>query len=247
MRIYLAGCDTFLEYCLEKEDIKDAYILESFYSLKKTPKYLPFYKDFLLDSGAFSFFGNGGKNISWDDYVTKYINFINKYNIKHFFELDIDVLTGYDYVKEIRKRIEKETGKQCIPVFHKSRGIEEYKKLCEEYKYIAIGCSGKHDSVWTRKYPEKLYQLVMYAKSKGVKVHGLGYTKLENMSKIPFYSVDSTSWLSGNRFGHIFLFNGKGLEKRDKKSGQRLKDAKDVIKNNFHEWKKYQNYADLVL
>lgn len=28
MRIYLAGCDTFLEYCLEKEDVKDAYILE---------------------------------------------------------------------------------------------------------------------------------------------------------------------------------------------------------------------------
>ena len=32
-------------------------------------------------------------------------------------------------VKEIRKKIEEKTGKKCIPVWHKSRGIEEFKNL----------------------------------------------------------------------------------------------------------------------
>ena len=250
MRIFLAGVDTFLDSAITEKEVgnNEVYCLESFYSLKRTPKYLHLYKDFLLDSGAFSFFGSkkNPKDINWNEYVQSYIDFINKYDIKHFFELDVDMLLGYDTVLEIRKNIEKQTGKKSIPVFHRSRGIEEYRKMCGEYDYVAIGCSGKHDSVWTRKRPEILYKLVIDAKKQGVKVHGLGYTSDVGMRKIPFYSVDSTSWLQGNKFGSIMVFNGSGLDKIIKKPGTRLRDAYDVARNNFLEWKKYQHYMDLT-
>lgn len=39
----------------------------------------------------------------------------------------------------MRAMLEKGTGKKCIPVWHKSRGLEEWRKLTKEYDYVAIG------------------------------------------------------------------------------------------------------------
>lgn len=79
------------------------YILTSFYYFRDK---LPFDVDLhLVDSGAFTFFLSK-KKIDIDKYLTEYIEYINKYDIKHFFELDIDVIVGYDKVLELRKRLE---------------------------------------------------------------------------------------------------------------------------------------------
>lgn len=246
MKIYLAGITPFIRL-LHNEFSKNhsVYVLESFYYLNdNTERCIPLFKDFLLDSGAFTFFSGKHSDVDWESYVDKYAEFINKNNIKHFFELDIDSIVGLKKVVELRKRLENKTKKQSIPVFHLSRGIDEYKKLCNDYKYIAIGCSGKHDSKWTRQHPDKLKQLVMYAKSKGVDVHGLGFTSLTGLKEIPFFSVDSTAWIAGNRFGYIYKFTGDTVTKFDKKQGQMLANSKKVVINNFVEWCKFQKYMD---
>ena len=104
------------------------YILESFYYADEvTEKLIPYFGDFLLDSGAFTFMQNKKKgNIDWHAYIDNYVDFINRNNVKHFFELDIDSIVGYEKVKEIRKYIEQKTNKKCIPVWHKSRGKDEF-------------------------------------------------------------------------------------------------------------------------
>lgn len=246
MKVYLAGVSPFLKLVYNEIcKCKSAYILESFYYMDEDmEKAIPTFKDFLLDSGAFTFFSGKHSNVDWDDYVDRYADFINRNNIKHFFELDIDSIVGYDKVIKIRERLEKRTSKQSIPVFHLSRGIAEYKNLCNNYKYIAIGCSGKHDSRWTREHPDKLKKLVLYAKCKGVDVHGLGFTSLVGLKQIPFYSVDSTSWVAGNRFGCIYKFSGDTIIKFDKKQGQRLANSKKTALNNFVNWLKFQKYMD---
>ena len=96
-----------------------------------------------------------------------------------------------------------------------------------------------------RRFKKWLKKLVFYARDKGVKVHGLGYTSLTGMKEIPFYSVDSTSWLAGNKFGSIYCFNGKTIDKILKQKGKRLRNAYDTARNNFVEWKKFQQYMDL--
>lgn len=50
----------------------------------------------------------------WDRYVDAYIDFINTWNVHHFFELDIDRIVGLEKVEEFRRRIESKTGKQSI-------------------------------------------------------------------------------------------------------------------------------------
>lgn len=225
------------------------FLLESFYSIKEWQ--IPVIKQcelFLLDSGAFSFMNSAKKGVEitekdFDEYLDKYINFINKYDIKYFFELDIDVIVGYDKVLELRKKLEEETGKKCIPVFHKNRGIKEWIKMCKEYDYVAIGTSGKNDSKWTRTHPEVLYKMLKIAKENNCKVHGLGYTSMTGLTKLHFYSVDSTTWQEGSRFGVVHLFDGKTVQKIHNKD-RSLRTVKTINEHNYPQWLKFQDYAD---
>lgn len=220
------------------------YILESFYYADEvTEKLIPYFGEFLLDSGAFTFMSNIKKgNINWKDYIDRYIDFINRNNVKHFFELDIDCIVGYDNVLKIRKYIEEKTGKKCIPVWHKSRGKEEFLKMCEEYDYVAIGGIVSKE-ITSKEYPFFTW-FINEAHKRGCKIHGLGFTSLENITKYKFDSVDSTAWTTGNRFGFVYKFNGKTMKKIDAPQGCRLKDSKKVALNNYIEWIKFQKFAD---
>lgn len=245
MKVCLAG--TYAITPINRNIIDDCdYILESFYYIKEWQvKHIKDKKLFLLDSGAFTFMSNSHKAVNWNEYLDRYIAFIKKYDIDYFFELDIDAVVGYEKVKELRYRLEKQTGKQCIPVWHKSRGIEEFKKICEKYKYIAIG--GIVTKEIKQKEYDKMFQLVKYAKSKGVKVHGLGFTNLKSLENSGFFSVDSTSWKSGNRFGSLYIFKNGELKQIKKPDGKRMKTGKyysSVEKFVFLEWVKYQKYME---
>lgn len=171
------------------------YILESFYYFKEWQ--IPLIKKsemFLLDSGAFTFM-SGNKSNDFDGYLTRYIDFIKRHDVKYFFELDIDSVVGYDKVKQFRKRLEKETDKKCIPVWHKSRGKEEFLKMCDEYDYVAIGGIVTKE-ITKDKYP--FFTLFLNeAHKRGCKVHGLGFTSMADLPKYHFDSIDSTSWKSG--------------------------------------------------
>lgn len=244
VKVFLAGSGPENRIWIKRNNF-DFFRLQTFFHISDhEKKIIHKYSDFLLDSGAFSFFG--GAKVDWNEYVTTYIDFINKYNVKHFFELDLYSIIGIPETEKLRTRIEKETGKQAIPVFHKMLGIEYYKTLCKNYKYIAISASGMYESKWTRQEPERLKKMVIYAKQKGVKVHGLGYTKIKMLSEIPFYSVDSTAWMSGGRFGVIHTFNGIGFNQQKKPPKHRVKSQK-TMDHNFNEWVKFQKYANANL
>ena len=98
---------------------------------------------------------NSGVKVDWEKYSTDYADFINRHDVKYFFEIDLDTIIGVKETQKITKRLESLTGKQCIPVFHRCRGIDAYKKMCRQYDYVAIGASGiteecrwvKNDSV----------------------------------------------------------------------------------------------------
>lgn len=223
------------------------FILESFYYCDAdTERLLPYFGDFLLDSGAFTFMqGNHNGIIDWKDYIERYADFINKNNIKKFFELDIDSVVGYEKVLEYRAILEDLTGKPSIPVWHKSRGIEEYYKHCEEYPYVGIG--GYVIKELTPNDFKAFPPMIRYAHKHKAKVHCLGFTRLSDLPKYHFDSVDSTAWTTGNRFGFIYKFNGKTMIKHNVPEGMRLADSRRVALRNYTEWIKFQKYAEVHL
>lgn len=252
MKIFMAGVIPFNEKKNIGGDFSKAiyqhrpYILESFYYADEdTERLLPYFGDFLLDSGAFTFMQNTKTHVNWNDYIKKYADFIVRNNIKKYFELDIDSVVGYDKVLEYRALLEKMVGWPCIPVWHKSRGIEEYKKHCQEYSYVGIG--GYVIKELTPSDYNAFPAMIDYAHKYDCKVHCLGYTKLANLAKHHFDSVDSTAWTTGNRFGYVYYFDGKTMKKRDAPQGARLADSRKVALHNYTEWIKFQKWAETHL
>ena len=216
MKIYLAGFK-ILENKLAKEDYKDTLILSSFFE-HKNGKYGDYvlHDKHILDSGAFSFLR--GKKADWDLYVDKYCSFIEKTKQKYFFELDIDSIIGLNKVEIIRDKIEQRIGMQSIPVWHKSRGIDYWYKLVEEYDYVAIG--GLVSAGVSGKEYKYLQMMVDYANKRGTKVHG---------------------------FGEYQWFDGTKIKKRTATGiGMKVKQDKvnEMLIHNFKEWNKFQKYAD---
>ena len=154
----------------------------------------------------------------------------------------IQVAVGYDKVKAIRRQLETRTGRQSIPVWHRSRGLEEYKNLCREYSYIAIGGIAIKD-IKSSEY-RYFYKLLNIAAQQGTKVHGLGFTP-PSVQDYPFYSVDSSSWTTGSRYATIYQFsNGKILSTR--KPEKRLVNYAALDRHNLKQWLKFQHYLDFT-
>lgn len=240
-KLFLAGGESEAKECSKEQKKYKVNILESFLqTTAESERYLPYYDDYMLDSGAFSMLTGNTKKINLKSYVDAYIEYINRHDIKKFFELDIDPIIGYDEVLQIRNYIERKTGKKPIPVWHRSRGKEEFLKMCSDYPYVALG------GIAIKEIKPSEHQhftwFINEAHKRGAKIHGLGYTNLKGLQKYHFNSVDSSSWVSGNRFGHVYRFNGKTLVKYDKPEGMRVKNKKTAL-NNFVEWVKFSEYV----
>ena len=261
MKVFIAGDNgkkqlltDKLESCemLSSDDaLKSINILESYYYLRNNEDFMKlvrYFGSFLLDSGAFTFMSGSHKGtINWDEYVESYAAFINKYDIKLFFELDIDSVVGLAEVERLRYKLETLTGKKPIPVWHKNRGKDYFIKICENYPYVAIG------GIVTKEIPRNVYEkgfpwFIQTAHKHKAKIHGLGYTSIANLKKYHFDSVDSTAWLYGNRGGYLYKFNPRTglMEQLSGKDGCRLKSREGSV-NNFNEWVKFGKYADKFL
>jgi len=243
MKLFIAGTHAEEKIANANNDFANKIcVLESFFYIKEWMiPYIHNHWDFLLDSGAFTFMENTKKGINWNEYVDRYIDFINTHKIQNFFELDLDSVIGLKETEKIRLKIERKTARKTIPVWHKSRGLDYWKWMIKNYPYVAIGgiVSGE---IKRNEYPV-FSKLLRMAREENCKVHGLGFTNINGLHRYPFYSVDSTAWIYGNRGGFIYMFNGSGFDKIQVPEGKRLK-GKEVAIHNFKEWIKFQEYAE---
>ncbi len=242
MIVYLAATNA-KQGVVEKH--KPKYVLESFYTYKKwQDAFIPSCESFMLDSGAFTYLNT--KSIpsatpqALDEYVVRYAQFIKARGVKLFVEMDVDKVVGIQKVEQMRRYIERETGKQPIPVWHRSRGKDYFIGQCKDYPYIAVGGIAIKDIAKTEyKY---FRWLIDTAHNYGTKIHALGFTQTQLLKSYHFDSVDSTSWISG-RFGTLYTFTGTSLNQQ-KLDSNRRKDFKRIDDHNLREWMKYQQYAE---
>jgi len=247
MIVYLAAFETLKRYY--EKPIDDVYFLSSFFEHKGKRGEIDDYicgDKHILDSGAYSTFKNvdQAKKMDWDDYVNKYISFIKKTGQRLFFELDIDAIVGLDKVEYYRKKIEDAIGIQPIPVWHASRKWDYFEYMCENYPYVSLGTTmANKQGKLIRKNPNVLQQFIHTAHKNGCKIHGLGFTDTSLLHELKFDSVDSTTWISGARYGQIYQFDGTKMVHITPPKGMRATDHKIVNTRNFEEWVKFQRYA----
>ncbi len=219
-----------------EKGIKLQYNLMSYFYIKNKATLAEMIRDnsesVLIDSGAHSF--QKGKKVDWLEYTKKYAKFIKKFdrpNVIGYFEMDVDNIIGYDKVLELRKILESISNK-IIPVWHKNRGIEEYKKMCKDYAGKVIAITGfKNEDIKDEQY----LMFLKYAKKYNCKVHCLGMTRKKVLDKVPFDYVDSSSWVQSTVFGRI---DGKGkVTKNFSKTNREI-----IFIQNYLEGKKIQQH-----
>ena len=262
MKCYLGSPHTFTRR-VAVEDVFNSkfqgipYVLESFFYVRSWM--FPFIDNkswnFMLDSGAFTFMSNSknkylfkesntksskSETVDWNSYVARYADFILEHDIHDFFELDIDSVVGLSKVEDLRKSLEHRTARQCIPVWHKSRGLDNWNSLVKDYPCVAVG--GIVIGEIRRSQFKYLLKLCDLAHDHACKIHGLGVSHEQlGTNRYRFDSTDTSVWSVGHRFAYVYKFTGKRLIKFSKPEGQ-LMDAEKVIAHNFLEWMKFQRY-----
>lgn len=242
MIIFLSGMESsekIIDEYIKQEKQIDACLC-SYYSLRKKAnlqkKIFDFSKLIMIDSGAHSF--QKGKKVDYLEYTKKYAEFIKEFdrpNVIGYFEMDVDNIIGYDKVLELRKLLEQVSNK-IIPVWHKNRGIEEYKKMCKDYAGKVVAITGfKNEDIQDHQY----LMFLKYAKKYNCRVHCLGMTRKKVLDKVPFDYVDSSTWKQAGNYGEYRKFENGKLTIYNLKGKYK---TEELDKKNFEEFVKLQEY-----
>lgn len=175
----------------------------------------------MIDSGAYTFHVNEEeykkKPVSFfEDYVRKYTAWIrdNKDIIFSCVEVDIANLVGFDKVEEFRRDYFeplKDEGVLVCYVWHEFDGKPHWEEMCQRFDYVgfSLGTGSLSES--------ELMKMMNTARRYGAIVHGFALTRVELMSKLPFFTGDSTTWLVGTQYGELNWFDGRRMRRLKKK------------------------------
>ena len=212
MKIFLSAVESATD---KKASVKELinsgtpllYNLMSYYYLRNCLEHGILVRDnsalIMIDSGAHSF--QKGTRVNFDEYTHQYAAFIKEFdrpNVVGYFEMDVDNVLGYEKVLELRKILLDECGvpEKIIPVWHKNRGIQNFKDMCKEHSGRTVAITGfKNEDIKDDQYIVFLKE----AKKHGCKVHCLGMTRKNILDRVPFDYVDSSSWAQSALYGRI--------------------------------------------
>lgn len=195
----------------------------------------------IQDSGLFTLMFGAGKNrkvdhdylIRWQD---KLIAFVLENKLKcTCVEIDCQKLLGVEEAWWFRKRMKELLPNRQINVFHYEDGKAGFDRLIDFSDYIAISVPELR-IVKPKSYKKAAVQLAKYAKSKkpDIDIHMLGCTEYSMLKDISFCtSADSTSWLSGVKYGYFSERKMKGHVNEFK--DEIVKEREEAIKKIVYE------------
>ena len=203
---------------LKKCEVK--HILISYHFIKDVGKlmermdgYIP--KTFILDSGAFSVWANGGTVdiVAYGLFAKRLKEALPPEVELNVVNLDVlpgevgrtptmeereqSAIKGWDNMLYLES-----LGLKVIHVYHQHEDLKWLDKIRNHLPYIGI--SPANDC----SMPQKLsFMDSCYSKIKDtVKTHGFAVTSPDQLYRYPLFSADSSSWVAPGRFGAIPLF-----------------------------------------
>ena len=155
-----------------------------------------FYQSFIFDNGAFTVWKSGGKLD-----IPGYMAWVKEWCQHPGFEWALipDVIDGT--TSQNAQLIEQWTGsglgKYGVPIWHMHEPIHWLRTLCEGWKTVAIGSSGKWATpgteAWWRRMGEAMSAVCDSEGKPIAKLHGLRMLDPEIFSRLPLSSADSTN------------------------------------------------------
>jgi len=183
----------------------------------------------IVDSGLFSLmFGSEQGTLpttleAYRDYTRKYLDDMAEWNSTcQLVESDTHRLLGMDSTYRLREEFAS-LGSRCMYVWHEPEGLDGLHKLAQERDYVCISvpemrmiASANGSLTQSGKVTRMVSDLlarIHRASPKPPRVHLLGCTVQQMMETRLAWSCDSTSWLSGVRFGNACMWTAeRGLQ-----------------------------------
>lgn len=152
-------------------------------------------QSFILDNSAFTIWRKGG---NMDFYG--YVDWVQKWYKHPGFDWALipDVIDGTE--EENDKFLDMWlncTNANGVPIWHLHESAERLKRLCAEYKYVALGSSGKWKTPGEQQWWYRMSAIMdMITDEEGkppCKLHGLRMLNTEIFSRLPLSSADSAN------------------------------------------------------
>lgn len=190
-----------------------------------------------VDSGAYSIIGMGGKNVEmtvdeYRKYAEEYAKWLED-NMKWIWgaanldiqpklsEMEEDIEIVYRWNEEFFLPLVRKGMDICF-VWHAADGLPKWKWYVNESGYEYVGFSGEEAKMIEAGV---VLELTSIAKAGHKRVHGFAVTGKSDIKAFDFYSVDSTSWLSGDIYGVIYHYVGGDLVSKGANIDSRLREV----------------------
>ncbi|MFC8465980.1 hypothetical protein [Streptomyces sp. NPDC057250] len=109
-----------------------------------------------------------------------------------------------------------QAGHDVLPVFHVGEPWPVLDALCKAHPYVALGGMALHAVGGAKRRPLMawLVRCFRIGAEHGTRFHGFGMTSAGIVVQLPFYSVDSSSYTLGQRWGLVYLWDDSALKMR---------------------------------
>ena len=164
-----------------------------------------------IDSGAYTYITNPEFEEytveQWEEQIVKYLAWAKKHKNSIFAiaDLDLQYLVGNEKVYEWRKKYFEpfmlETGIPVCFIYHEE-GLDQWEYMCKRYPYIGLSLNvdGNIDEA-------DLREKFRIAEKYNTLIQGMASTRTAMLTQYPFYTVDSTTWNVGLKYGEISVWN----------------------------------------
>ena len=168
-----------------------------------------------IDSGAYTYITNPEFESytveQWEQQIHEYLAWARKHKDQIFAiaDLDLQYLVGNEKVYEWRKKYFEpfmlETGIPVCFIYHEE-GLDYWEYMCQRYPYVGISLNvdGNVDET-------ELRNKFKIAEKHNTLIQGMASTRTGMLTQYPFYTVDSTTWNVGLKYGEISVWTGSKM------------------------------------
>jgi hypothetical protein len=158
----------------------------------------------VADSGAFSAYTAGA-----DVTPRLYGDWLDQWPDLFDYAITLDVINDPDASMRSHLECQQVVGRQLVPVIHYGEPVATLDRYYDlGHRLLALGGLALRDMYSEGKRMRWLIPVFRWAEHHpDVRLHGLGIGAFKQMWKLPWWSVDATSWASGTAYGLTAIFD----------------------------------------
>ena len=166
--------------------------------------------DLFADSGAFSA-ATKGATINLDDYAA----WLRQWAPLLTVQANLDVIGDHEATAVNFDRL-RAAGCDPMPTFHTGEPWSVLEELCAAHPYVALGGLALHAVGRAKQLPLMAWLVKAFkiAREHGTVFHAFGVTSATLIRDLPFYSLDSSTYTMGQRWGLAYIWDARALKMR---------------------------------